>query len=249
MRPKRSAGTVDTDVRSPQVRVERRAKTVDAATGPVPASALAALRRRDPALARLLATLPPFPTFPDAEERRRSHFESLARAIVHQQLAGAAARTIWGRVCALGGRARCPRPAEMLELTDAELRGAGLSAAKAAAVRDLARRIESKELSISGAARLSDEEVIRRLVTVRGIGEWSAQMFLLFRLGRHDVLPTTDLGVQEGLRLLDGLEARPTPKEVLARADVWRPLCSVGSWAMWRFVEAERARNARGGTR
>jgi DNA-3-methyladenine glycosylase II len=210
---------------------------------------LSRLRRRDPALAHVLARIPAFPQLPDAAERRRTHFESLARAIVHQQLAGAAAATIWARVLALAPGRRSPSPEQLLELSDLELRGAGLSAAKASALRDLARRLVARELRLRAACRLPDEEVIARLITVRGVGVWSAQMFLLFRLGRLDVLPTTDLGVREGLRLLDGREARPTPTQVEARAALWRPLRSVGSWAMWRLVELERARAVRGGAR
>lgn len=212
-------------------------------------SDLQRLRRRDPALGALLRRIPPFPAFPDAAERRRSHFESLARAIVHQQLAGAAARTIWGRVQALGSGGRCPGPARMLEVSEARLRGAGLSAAKAAALRDLARRTVDGELRLARAASLEDGEIVRRLVGVRGIGVWSAQMFLIFRLGRLDVLPTTDLGVQEGLRILDGLAERPSPAEVERRAAVWSPLSSVGSWAMWRLVDLQRARAAGGAPR
>jgi 3-methyladenine DNA glycosylase/8-oxoguanine DNA glycosylase len=91
-------------------------------------------------------------------------------------------------------------------------------------------------------SRLADEDVVARIEEVRGLGEWSAQMFLLFRLGRLDVAPAGDLGVQEGLRLLDGLSARPTPRAALLRMECWRPLRSVGAWTMWRLVEADRSR-------
>lgn len=205
-------------------------------------SQLSTLARRDPRLGALLERLPPFPDLPDAQERRRSHFESLARAIVHQQLAGAAAATIWSRVCRLGGGRRLLGPTRFLELDETELAGAGLSRNKRLALRDLAGRLARGELRLAAAQRLPDEELVRRLVEVRGIGVWSAQMFLLFKLGRLDVLPATDLGVQEGLRLLDGLDERPTPAAVLERAERWRPLASVGSWAMWRRVELERSR-------
>ncbi len=208
---------------------------------PTPAQ-LSALRRRDPRLGALLGRIAPFPDLPDAQERRRTHFESLARAIVHQQLAGPAAATIWSRVCGLGGARRLPGPARFLELDEERLAAAGLSRNKRLALRDLAERLARGDLRLRSARRLTDDEVVRRLVEVRGIGVWSAQMFLLFRLGRLDVLPATDLGVQEGLRLLDGLDERPTPAEVLERADRWRPLASVGSWAMWRLVELERSR-------
>lgn len=211
---------------------------------PSPAE-LRALRRRDPALARVLDRVPPFPGFPGPEHRRaRSHFEYLAAVICHQQLAGAAARAIWERVRALGPAGRFPRPAEWLDLPEEELARAGLSAPKRRAIADLAARCVEGELDLSRVARLSDEALVRRLTRVRGIGAWTAQMFLLFRLGRLDVVAPGDLGVQEGVRLLEGLPARPTPREVEERAERWRPLRSVGTWAMWRLVELERAAGA-----
>jgi 3-methyladenine DNA glycosylase/8-oxoguanine DNA glycosylase len=122
------------------------------------------------------------------------------------------------------------------------LRGAGLSRAKVEALRDLATRALDGRLRLRGLSRLADEDVVARIEEVRGLGEWSAQMFLLFRLGRLDVAPAGDLGVQEGLRLLDGLSARPTPRAALLRMECWRPLRSVGAWTMWRLVEADRSR-------
>jgi len=206
------------------------------------AGELRALARRDPALGRAMRRLPRFPRFPDAVQRvQRTHFHALARAIVYQQLAGKAAATIHARVCALTPGPGFPKPAELLALPDPALRGAGLSRNKLLALRDLAARVESGTLRLSSIARLPDAEIVERLVEVRGIGEWSAQMFLLFRLGRLDVLPATDLGVREGVRVLDGLEERPTPGAVLARGEIWRPLCSVASWYMWRLVERQRA--------
>jgi DNA-3-methyladenine glycosylase II len=127
----------------------------------------------------------------------------------------------------------------------AALRGAGLSRNKLASLQDLAARIADGRLELARLGRRSDERVVEALVPVRGIGLWSAQMFLLFRLGRLDVLPATDLGVQEGLRLLDARPERPTPREVEARAAPWRPLASVASWFLWRLVDEARARRAR----
>jgi DNA-3-methyladenine glycosylase II len=126
----------------------------------------------------------------------------------------------------------------VLAFTDERLRGAGLSGNKTKALRDLAEKIVSGELPLRGIARHDDEEVIRRLTTVWGIGEWTAQMFLIFKLGRLDVMPAGDLGVQEGLRVLDGLDARPSPDKLLDRAEVWRPLCSVAAWFLWRLSDA-----------
>jgi DNA-3-methyladenine glycosylase II len=206
---------------------------------PTPAQ-LRALSRRDPLLGRALRRLPPFPGFPQ-KGVADSRFHALARAIVYQQLSGKAAATIHGRVAALGGRGRFPRPEQFAALSDEDLRGAGLSRAKVAALRDLAQRVCDGRLALGRLGRLPDDEVIEHLVEVRGIGRWSAEMFLMFHLGRLDVMPVGDLGVQEGLRLLEGRESRPTPAEVAQRALPWRPLCSVASWVLWRVVDEARA--------
>lgn len=202
---------------------------------PSPAQ-LRALARRDPALGAAMRAVPAFPGFPGAEQARLSNWAYLARSIVYQQLSGRAAATIWGRVERLGGP-RFPRAPVLLALPDEALRAAGLSRSKVAALRSLAEHVESGELRLVGLSRLPDEAVIEQLVRVRGIGTWTAQMFLLFKLGRLDVLPTTDLGVQEGLRRLDGLSERPRPDEVLERAAPWRPLASVAAWVLWRLTE------------
>jgi DNA-3-methyladenine glycosylase II len=209
---------------------------------PTPAE-LRALARRDPKLARAGRALPPFPGFPlRGHPRQRSHYAALTSAIVYQQLSTRAAETIWKRVCALDESAHFPEPDRLLAQPDARLRAAGLSRAKVAALRDLCARIADGRLVLPRLARLSDERVIEELVEVRGIGSWSAQMFLIFRLGRIDVLAEGDLGVQEGLRLLDGLDERPSPEDVLERARSWSPLSSVGCWYMWRLVERLRER-------
>lgn len=204
---------------------------------PSPA-ALRALARRDPALGRAMKRLPRFPGFPDsAANARKTHFASLAGSIVYQQLAGKAAATIHGRACALTPGSGFPKPVDWLALDDQLVRGAGLSAAKARAIRDLAERTLDGRLNLRQAKQLSNAELIERLVAVRGIGVWSAQMFLMFKLGRLDVLPIGDLGVQEGLRLLDELDERPKPKQLEARGEVWQPLASVAAWYMWRLTD------------
>ena len=201
---------------------------------------LRALARRDPRLGAALRRVPPLPDFPrEGPGARRSRYEALARAIVFQQLSGKAAGTIWRRACALSGRGRFPRPPELAGLSDGELRAAGLSANKQLALRDLARRVEDGRLRLRALGQLDDEAVIRELVAVRGIGRWTAQMFLLFQLGRPDVMAPDDLGLQEGLRRLDGLAERPGPRELAARAEVWAPLRSVASWTLWRLVDME----------
>lgn len=200
---------------------------------PTPAQ-LRALARADPALGRAMRDLPAFPGFP-LRGHYESHFHALASAIIHQQLAGKAARTIHDRVAALGGNA-FPDQTALLALPDEALRGAGLSRGKLAALRDLATKTRDGTLDLSRVARSSDEEAIENLTQVRGIGQWTAQMFLLFRLGRLDVFAPGDLGLQEGARILDGRRARPSPKQLARRAEAWRPLRSVASWYLWRLV-------------
>ncbi|MCK6445790.1 MAG: DNA-3-methyladenine glycosylase 2 family protein [Planctomycetes bacterium] len=182
--------------------------------------------------------LPRFPGFPGAAQRaQRTHFHALARAILFQQLHWKAATTIHDRVVALTPGAGFPSAKELLALDSSALRSAGVSSNKERALRDLARRVASGELDLARVSRKPDEHVIAALTEVHGIGEWSAQMFLLFRLGRLDVMPCTDLGIQEGLRRLDGLRDRPKPKQVLARSDAWRPLRSVASWYLYRLTD------------
>jgi DNA-3-methyladenine glycosylase II len=206
---------------------------------PSPAD-LRALARRDPALGRAMKRLEPFPGFPTSDHRRLTPYEAIARAIVFQQLAGAAATTIHGRVCKLTPGARFPAAAELLALPDETLRSAGLSRAKLAALRDLATHVESGTLDFRRLVRAPDETVVESLTQVRGIGPWTARMFLLFRLGRLDVFAPDDLGLREGARLLDGLADRPTPKALEARAEPWRPLRSVASWYLWRLVDSAK---------
>jgi len=202
---------------------------------PTPAQ-VRALARRDPVLGKVAKELPPFPVFP--VEPRLPYFHQLARIIIYQQLAGAAARTIHGRVQALSPNPRrFPTASEVLKIPDEQLKGAGLSRGKLKAIRDLAEKVQGGELKLRRLSRLTDEEVIQQLTAVWGIGEWSAQMFLLFHLGRLDIFAPGDLGLLEGLRILDGLDIRPTQADALARAEVWKPLRSVASWYLWRLTD------------
>ncbi len=178
----------------------------------------------------------PFPTFP-GKEGGQSHFHALSRAIVYQQLAGAAARTIHNRVLALTPGPRFPNAAAIQALSDESLRGAGLSANKLKAIRDLSERCLDGRLRLQSISRRPNEEIIEELVEVRGIGRWTAQMFLMSRLARLDILAPLDLGLQEGLKRLDGLAERPKPKELEARGACWSPLSSVASWVLWRLTE------------
>lgn len=165
-------------------------------------------------------------------------FFYLARAIVFQQLAGAAARTIHGRfVAALGGDVS---PAKVLRVRAPTLRKAGLSAAKLAAIRDLATKVQSGEVEVHDLEEQGDEEVIRRLTVVRGIGPWSAHMYLMFRLHRPDVWPVGDLGVRAGFAKVHCLPEPPTQKELEPLGDAYRPWRSAAAWYCWRALEAER---------
>lgn len=166
-------------------------------------------------------------------------FLYLARSITFQQLAGAAARTIWGRVldrfAAKGG---LPTPESMLAMREPDLRSAGLSAAKTAAMKDLATKaLEGIIPHTRDLAKMSDEEIIARLSAVRGVGKWTVEMTLMFRLGRPDVLPVDDLGVRNGFDRVHGRTKKVTPKELTAYAERWRPYRSVASWLMWRVLE------------
>jgi DNA-3-methyladenine glycosylase II len=170
---------------------------------------------------------------------KETPFQALARAIVYQQLAGAAAATIHGRVVeAVGGRVT---PSEVLATSDEALRGAGLSRNKLAAIRDLAERASDGSLALDRLGDLDDEEVVERLVQVRGIGPWTAQMYLLFDLRRPDVWPVLDLGVRVGWARVMGLDTPPEPKELEGAADGYRPWRSAVAWYCWRAVDDPEA--------
>ena len=167
-----------------------------------------------------------------------SPYEVLVEAITHQSISGKAAATIFGRVKALGSNGRIPTPQEMLKLHKPALRKAGLSAAKILAMKDLAQKtIDGTVPTLEEAHKLSDEELIKRLVSVRGIGAWTVEMFLIFRLGRPDVLPIHDLGVRKGWALTYGKKHMPAPKELLKFGERWRPYRTVASWYMWRACQ------------
>lgn len=202
---------------------------------PSPAQ-LRGLFQRDPALAAARKGLPRFPGFP--AEPPLPHFHALARIIIYQQLAAGAASTIHGRVHALSPNPRrFPTSGEILAISEGELKAAGLSRNKLRAIRDLAERVQEGRLNLKTIQRRADEEVVELLTAVWGIGEWTAQMFLLFHLGRLDVFAPKDLGLQEGIRILDGLDVRPAPAVAASRAELWRPLRSVASWYLWRLAD------------
>ena len=199
-----------------------------------PAEAVAALARADRDLGRAMRRLGPFAM---PLPRRQDPFAYLLRAIVYQQLSGHAAAAIHGRVVRLfpGGR---PSAARLADLDDEALRAAGLSAAKRAALRDLAeKRIGGIVPSRARLARMPDEEILERLTAVRGVGAWTVQMLLIFSLGRPDVLPDTDLGVRKGFARSFGIGDLPAPAEIRRRGERWRPWRSVASWYLWRAAD------------
>ena len=178
-----------------------------------------------------------------ALERTRSPYEALVRSIAYQSISGRAAATIFERLKAVGGNARIPTPEEMLKLRTPVLRKVGLSGAKILAMKDLAdKTIKGIVPTLREAEKMSDEELVERLTSVRGIGAWSVEMFLIFRLGRPDVLPIHDLGVRKGWSITYGKKHMPTPKQLLAFGERWRPYRTIASWYMWRACE--RAGNA-----
>jgi methylated-DNA-[protein]-cysteine S-methyltransferase len=167
-----------------------------------------------------------------------SVYESLLEAITHQSISGKAAAKIFSRIKALGTAGQCPTPQQILAASDRTLREAGLSYAKVAAMKDLAQKtIDGIVPTIEQAHTLSDEELVTRLISVRGIGAWTVEMFLMFRLGRPDVLPIHDYGVQKGFALTYGKKFMPKPRELTAFGERWRPYRTVASWYMWRAVD------------
>ena len=166
-------------------------------------------------------------------------FASLAQAIVYQQLSPRAAATIFGRFCALfDGATSCPAPQQVLAAGDETLRGAGISGPKLRALRDLAERSLTGEVPTLEEARdMEDEAIVARLTEVRGIGRWTAEMFLIFTLGRPDVLPAADYGLRRGFQVAFATPALPSPAEVAERGARWAPYRSVASWYLWRALE------------
>jgi DNA-3-methyladenine glycosylase II len=190
------------------------------------------LAERDPVIARLVAEAGP----PRLSRPTETHFGTLVRAIVYQQLAGRAAAAIHGRLIAAVGGDVSPEP--LLALTDEQLRAVGLSRAKVASLRDLAAKVLDGRVVLSprGLARQSDDEIIARLSEVRGIGPWTAEMFLIFQLRRLDVWPVGDLGIRRGYGLAWQIP-QPTARELKPLGDPFRPYRSVAAWYCWRAAE------------
>ncbi|HEX9310956.1 MAG TPA: DNA-3-methyladenine glycosylase [Gemmatimonadaceae bacterium] len=205
-----------------------------AGSTPFGRKAVAHLKKVDPDLAKVIAKIGVYKGWPASNG---THFDAVARSIVFQQLSGKAAGTIHGRFQGLYG-GRTPLPTELASTPDEHLRAVGLSRQKSAYLKDLGARVASGQLPIETLHELTDEEVISALTQVKGIGRWTAQMFLMFRLGRPDVLPDLDLGVQKGIQKTYRLRKLPTPERVKKIGAKWAPYRTVGSWYMWRLLDA-----------
>jgi DNA-3-methyladenine glycosylase II len=198
--------------------------------------AVAHLRKVDPVLGQVIDLVGGYKGWPASTG---THFDAVCRSIVFQQLSGAAAGTIHGRFQGLYG-GKTPLPAELASTSDEQLRSIGLSRQKSAYLKDLGSRVALGELPIETLHELSDEEIIAALTQVKGIGRWTAQMFLMFRLGRPDVLPELDLGVQKGIQRTYRLRKLPTPERVKKIGAKWAPYRTVGSWYMWRLLDTPK---------
>ena len=195
------------------------------------AAAAAEIARRDPALGRVIAAAGPPALRPPME----SAFASLVRSITFQQLAGRAAAAIHGRF--LAAMPDGTTPEAVLALPEPAFRAAGMSGAKTASIRDLAARVVDGTVPLDEIEALSDDEVVERLSRVRGIGRWTAEMFLIFHLRRPDVWPVDDLGVRKGYALAHALEAPPKPRDLLVLGEPYRPFRTVAAWYCWRAAE------------
>jgi 3-methyladenine DNA glycosylase/8-oxoguanine DNA glycosylase len=209
-----------------------------AALGFDPDAAAKHLTDADQRLADVIAQVGPFSHRP---ERMQSPFQALLKAIVYQQLSGKAAATILGRVMALAPDRRGLQPQVILDLEDELLRKAGMSRAKVLSVKDLAAKtLDGTVPTLARLRSMDDDEIISRLVSVRGIGRWTVEMLLIFRLGRPDVLPAADLGIRRGFMLTYRKRQMPLPTHILRHGERWRPFRSVASWYLWRSVDLHR---------
>jgi DNA-3-methyladenine glycosylase II len=192
------------------------------------------LMRRDPVLGAAVKRIGPCGL---AARQRHDHLTALVGAIVSQQLSTRAAATIFGRFVALFPDGAIPSAAAIHALEDQALRGVGLSGQKVGYLRDLCARIGEERLRLDELDALPDEQVIERLTAVKGFGRWTAEMFLMFRLHRPDVLPVGDLGIVTAIQRLYGLRKRPDPKRILKIGEPWRPYRSVASWSLWQTLQ------------
>jgi len=197
------------------------------------------LRRADPKLGALIDRVGPFAI---ELQKTNSSLAALAEAIVYQQLHGKAAATIFGRFKALYPGRRFPTPDEILATPEAALRGVGLSRNKLLAIRDLAQKVRSGVVPpVAALRRMSNEDIIERLTAVRGIGRWTAEMLLIFRLGRPDILPVDDYGVRKGCAVVLRKKELPSPAELARYGERWKPYRTVASWYLWRAADLDKS--------
>ena len=202
--------------------------------------ALRHLRRVDPVMAQLIRRAGPYAAGP---RRGVGPYESLVRAVAYQQLTGKAAETILGRFYALYGLDCCPEPATLVATPVERLRGCGFSRAKAASIKDIAARTLDGTIPTRRAlARMKNEAIIERLVEARGVGRWTVEMFLMFTLGRPDVLPVDDYGIRLGYKIAYGKRMLPKPNALARLGEMWAPYRTTASWYLWRAVDMHRAK-------
>jgi DNA-3-methyladenine glycosylase II len=196
-------------------------------------AAIRHLKTQDPVLGAIMARVGPYEI-----EFREPCFETLVRSIVFQQLSGKVARVIYGRLSAALPTGQVT-PEGVLALRPEKMRRLGLSRQKTAYIRDLARKTAKGQVVFEALAGLPDEEVIARLTAVKGIGVWTAHMFLIFALRRHNVLPTGDLGIRSAIKKIYGLAELPKPREIEELASHWHPYCTVACWYLWRSLDGQ----------
>ena len=196
------------------------------------------LSKVDPVMRRLIVEIGPFTLKPTI---LRSPFESLVRAVAHQQLHDKAAESILKRFIRLFPGRKFPRPDDLLAMNATSIRGAGFSHAKVSALRDLAAKtLDGTVPTTRTIMQCEDEAIVQRLTEVRGIGRWTVEMLLIFQLGRPDVLPINDFGVRNGFRIAYRRRSMPTPKHVSRYGERWRPYRTVASWYLWRAADREK---------
>lgn len=194
------------------------------------------LKKVDPVMAGVIAVVGRCDLEPRADG---THFDAVMRSIIFQQLSGQAAGTIHRRLKDLYG-GRDPTPSELLRTSDEKLRAIGLSRQKSAYLKDLATRVSTGSFPMDTLDELTDDQIIDALTAVKGVGRWTAQMFLMFRLGRPDVLPDLDLGIQKGVKRAYGLRKHPLPKRVAKIGTKWAPYRTIASWYLWRLLDTEK---------
>ena len=187
--------------------------------------------KKDPKLAKIIDHVGKFEI-----KTTRNYYQSLVEAIITQQLAGSAAKAISNRFRSLYDR-RFPRPIDVINTPDSKLRKTGLSRPKIKYIKELSKAIEEKKLKIRSLSKLSDEEIVEQLTQIKGIGRWTAEMFLMFSLGRMDVLPVGDLGLRKGVQLLNSSSELPNAAEIEELAEKWRPYRTVATWHIWKSLK------------